>query len=116
MNKDIGDTDLDKELESLELFEPSMRFSKNVVERVKLKTELIKPERGPMYWLPWIFAGSALAVFMLVLGLLLLRQGGLPEIVLSEQMSQAAMVTFGTLAGLTLLLGMDRVFKKLMLG
>lgn len=115
MNEQPGNNDLDKELEDLELFQPSMRFSKNVVEQVKLNTTLIKPERGPLYWLPRIFVASALTVFVLITVLLLLRQSTFSEAVISQQMSQATMAVFGSLAGLALLLVMDRLFRKLIL-
>lgn len=115
MNKDMDD-DLDKDFEGLDLFQPSMRFSKNVVEQVKLNTNLIKPERGPIYWLPRVFVGSAMAVFMLVIGLLVFNQTSFSEVTVSPQMSQALMAVFGTAVGITFLLGIDRLFKKLMLG
>ena len=115
MNKDTMDDDLDKDFEGLDLFEPSMRFSKNVVEQVKLETKLIKPERGPIYWLPRIFAGSALTVFMLVVGLLVFNQTDFSEVTINPQMGQAVMAIFGTVVGITFLLGIDRIFKKLML-
>lgn len=115
MIKDETNGDVDKELQGLGLFQPSMRFSKNVLEEVKAKTELVKPERGPVHWLPRVLIASTLAVIVLVFAVLLSRQSTLSEITLTDQMNQAVIIVSGTLMGLLLLLGMDWVLKKLVL-
>jgi len=48
----------DKDFQELDKFGPSMRFAKNVVEHVKTETELLKPQKGPMYWIPRLCIAS----------------------------------------------------------
>lgn len=57
-----------------------------------------------------------LSVFMLFVGLLVFNPTAFSEVTVSLQMSQALIVIFGTLGGITFLLGIDRLFKKWMLG
>lgn len=116
MKRDAKDDDLEKDFEGLDLFEPSMRFSKNVMEQIKEETKLVRPERGALYWLPRVFGFSTLGVFMLLIVLLVVEQENLSAVTVSRQVNQLVMTLLGTVGGLMLFLGTDRLFKKWMLG
>lgn len=106
------DDQLDKEFRELEFFEPSMRFSKNVLEQVKQESKLLRPERGALYWIPRVCIGSAAAVFVLTIVLLLVNRNSLPEVSLTEQMSQSFTAISLAIGGLVVYWLLDTVFRK----
>jgi nitrate reductase gamma subunit len=113
-NENMED-DLRRDFEELDFFEPSMRFSKNTIERVKKETSLIRQQKGPLYWLPKVFVWSAVVVLAGMILLLALNRNTLADTVVNEQLTQGVMTVLGTALGLSLLLGIDHLVKKWLL-
>ena len=109
--KDLFDDDL----QGLDQFEPSMRFAKNVVEQVKAETELLKPQRGGMYWIPRIcMAGFGLIalLFAVILGT---NELSLDFGSLIDENPQIVIAIIGIGGAVPAFLLLDRLFRKAML-
>lgn len=111
---DLKPDKLDKALKELDFFEPSMRFSKNVLEQVKAETGLIQPERGALYWIPRVCILSVVLVLLLIT-VILTGSGASFEISFTEQTRQILYAAIGTLTGVSAYILMDRFVKRLLI-
>ena len=110
-DKDLFDLDF----AGLDHYEPSMRFAKNVVEKVKAETELLKPERGPLYWIPRLCMASFGLIFMVFLGILVTQKVELSFVDIAARNGQMLIAVIGAGLAVPSYLLLDRLLKKLVL-
>ncbi len=106
--------EIDDELKNLERHSPSMRFSKGVVERVKLETDIIKEERNPIAWVPKTLIFASVFVTGLIMFLL---SGQEISVDFAPFQGLTNILTIGLVScgGLILFLGIDRWLKGLLI-
>ena len=104
---------IDQYLQELDVHAPSMRFTKGVVEKVKLETKLIKEDKNVLNWIPKLcIAGFAVLIFVFV-GLIAQLNPAI-DFDFSNPLIQILnpiMMIFGGVLGL---LGLDRMMRWLM--
>lgn len=104
-----GKEELDKFLGDLEVHTPSMRFSRSVVDSLKEKTEVLKPRKNPLHWIPkLLIGGSVFALILLIFGLL----NEDSEVLISFDQSIIQNTLF-VLGGLATMLILDKVVRRL---
>ena len=92
-----------------------MRFAKNVVEQVKAETSLLKPQRGPMYWIPRLCIASFVLVAMAFAVILTTNELSLDFGSLMTENRQWVMAILGAGVSIAGFLLLDRMFKKVVL-
>ena len=109
---DKKEDSLDKELRGLDVHEPSMRFTQNVVERVKTETSLIPPERNRLGWIPKLcVAGFALGFCILMV--VFSTNPSETNFQVSPQSVRLIQTVLTVSVGVLLFLGVDRMFRSL---
>lgn len=106
---------MDQELEGLNRFEPSMRFAKNVVDRVKTETVLLKPQRGPLYWVPRLCLGGFILISLLFVFILAESSFELSLEQIMYENRQMTLAVMGVGLGVPAYMMLDRLLKKLVL-
>ena len=103
---------IDRQLKELEYHTPSMRFSKDVLEKVKLETNLIKEEKTLLPWIPKLcIAGFTLLLVMLTVVLFMNNS----TVDISQNRLLVQVLSAGLIGsiGIITFFGFDKMIKKL---